>query len=694
MRVARLPGELLFALACLMGAPARAQFTQQGSKLVAIDATGAAEQGYSVAVSSDGNTAIVGGSADNGGVGAAWIYTRTNGTWSQQGLKLVGSNAVGNAGQGNSVAISGDGTTAIVGGFFDNTDAGAAWVFTRSNGTWTQQGSKLFGTGAKGAAEQGTSVALSNDGNTAVVSGWVDNSNTGALWVFTRSNGTWTQQGSKLVGTGATGSAYQGHSVSLSQDGNTALVGGYLDNSNAGAAWVFVRNGTAWSQQGSKLVGTGATGNAQQGFAVALSGDGNTAVVGGNSDASNIGAVWIYTRSGTTWSQQGSKLVGSGDTPTIGVQEGYSVGISSDGNTAAFGGTADNFDAGAAWVFARSGGVWKQEGAKLVGTGAVGTLVTQGRSVAMSGDSSTLLVGGIYDNSQTGAVWVFTQPLPGPGDVNHDGVVDVLDVQTMIDEALGMGAPNDDLNGDRIVNGVDVQIDIDAALNSISPASLPARTRLLVARAAPAVGGKMRAVSKPEHVAETGDSRCTIRHAVLWDRRRTTVSDVLGGELRAMNDLGQAVGSVEAECGQTTHGFEERGSGLIDLGTLGGGSSEASAINNAGQVVGASQTAGRGPLHAFLWDDGVMTDLDAGGAIASVAEGINSLGQIVGWAMMDDGQRHAVLWSAGTMVDLNAVATTAPASTVLEDATGIDDRGEITVNASDGRTYSISLLHD
>ena len=151
---------------------------------------------------------------------------------------------------------------------------------------FTQQGPKLVGTGAVGTAEQGFSVALSADGNTAIVGGHVDNSATGAAWVYTRSGGVWTQQGSKLVGTGAVGAAEQGISVALSADGNTAIVGGPDDNSNAGAAWVYTRSGGVWTQQGSKLVGTGAVGSARQGSSVALSADGNTAIVGGPGDNS------------------------------------------------------------------------------------------------------------------------------------------------------------------------------------------------------------------------------------------------------------------------------------------------------------------------------------------------------------------------------------------------------------------------
>jgi hypothetical protein len=123
---------------------------------------------------------------------------------------------------------------------------GAAWVWTRSGGVWTQQGTKLVGTGASGLfASQGGSVTLSADGNTALVGGPSDNysavANTsmGAVWVFTRSGGVWTQQGAKLVGTGASGFASQG-AVALSADGHTALVGGPGDNSSVGAVWVFV----------------------------------------------------------------------------------------------------------------------------------------------------------------------------------------------------------------------------------------------------------------------------------------------------------------------------------------------------------------------------------------------------------------------------------------------------------------------
>jgi hypothetical protein len=277
----------------------------------------------------------------------------------QDGKKLVGMLATGAADQGASVAVSADGDTAIVGGWHDNSSAGAAWVFTRSGEVWTQQGGKLVGTGAVGVADQGYSVALSADGDTAIVGGPLDNYNSqqpwnaGAAWVFTRSGGVWSQQGGKLVGTGVVGGAGQGQSVALSADGDTAIVGGPLDNSDAGAAWVFTRSGGVWKQQGGKLVGTGAGGNPARGASVALCADGETAIVGGSADQSvkgaTIGATWVFTRSGGVWKQQGAKLVGTGAVPET--WQGYSVSLSGDGGAAIVGGPGDNDYTGAAWVF-------------------------------------------------------------------------------------------------------------------------------------------------------------------------------------------------------------------------------------------------------------------------------------------------------------------------------------------------------
>jgi hypothetical protein len=413
----------------------QAQFTQQGAKLVARDAVGDARQGASVSLSGNGNTAIIGGYGDNDFTGAAWIYTRSGGVWSEQ-AKLVGTGAIGVAGQGYSASLSGDGNTAIVGGYSDNPrgpgPAGAAWVFTRSGGMWSQQGPKLVGTGVLGLyASQGQSVSLSGDGNTAIVGGPLDNGGAGAAWIYTRSGGVWSEQ-AKLVGTGAIGVAGQGVSVSLSDDGNTAIVGGNWDsrgtpdsNFSVGAAWVFKRSGGMWSQQ-AKLVGTDAIGYAAQGLSVSLSVDGNTATVGGPFDDNGgipfggVGAAWVYTRSGGAWSQQ-MKLVG---TDAVGpANQGFSVSLSGDGNTAFVGGRLDSaggVQAGAAWVFTGSDGVWTEQ-AKLVGSGAIGR-AWQGYSASLSADGHTAIVGGLFDDS-SGAALVFAQPVFAgtPGKANCHG---------------------------------------------------------------------------------------------------------------------------------------------------------------------------------------------------------------------------------------------------------------------------------
>jgi len=340
--------KLLVLIECLLPI-SKAQFIQQGSKLAGPFQV--AGQGASVALSADGNTAIL-GVPGVGATGAAQVYTRSGGVWGPQGSSLIGTGAVGlGATQGDSVALSADGNTAIVGGPNDNNNAGAAWVFTRTSGVWSQQGSKLVGTGGNRVSGQGLSVALSADGNTAMVGGpgAADASDVGAVWVYTRSGGVWSQQGNKLIGTGVNGCcAQQGVAAALSADGNTALVGGQND-SNGGSAWVFTRSGAVWNQQGNKLAGTGAIGSATQGTSVALSGDGNTAMVGGPYDNGSAGATWVYKRSGGVWTQQGGKLVGTG---AVGVAfQGRSVALSADGTTALVGGPFDHDNAGAGWVF-------------------------------------------------------------------------------------------------------------------------------------------------------------------------------------------------------------------------------------------------------------------------------------------------------------------------------------------------------
>ncbi|MBK9401807.1 MAG: IPT/TIG domain-containing protein [Bacteroidetes bacterium] len=383
---------------------------------------------FQVAVSADGKTAIVGGRFDNSFQGAAWIWTRTGTTWSQQGSKLVGTGNVGTAEQGWSVAISADGNTAIVGGKNDNSGQGAGWIFSRNGRSWSQLGSKLVGTGNTGAANQGISVAMSADGKTCIVGGFTDNSQQGAAWVYVRSGNTWIQQGSKLVGTGSIGFPAQGNSVSLSADGNTAMIGGRLDNGGVGAAWVFTRNVSTWTQQGNKLVGTGNVGASMQGVTLSLSADGNTSIVGGFEDNSLLGAAWVWTRTANTWSQQGTKLVGSGNAG--GSNQGFAVSLSANGNTAFVGGYKDNSLQGASWVFIPA--LPPTITSFTPASGPVGTLVTVigtnlnnlsnfsvggVPAITISNDGNNL-VGMVMPGAATGAVTVVTNGGMATGNSN------------------------------------------------------------------------------------------------------------------------------------------------------------------------------------------------------------------------------------------------------------------------------------
>ena len=284
--------------------------------LVATDARGRVLRSWLALV----NGAVVIRVADRGAA-----YPLTIDPLFQQGGKLTPKSGeeIGKAFFGSKVALSSDGSTALIAGAEDASAVGAVWVFTRSGTTWTQQGNKLTaGAEASGSPYFGDSVALSSDGNTALIGGLNDHFSDGAAWVFTRSASVWTPQGAKITPKSGeeTGHGRFGDLSALSSDGNTAMIGAEDDNDSIGAAWVFTRSGSTWVQQGAKLTAKSGeeVGEGRFGSSAALSADGNTALIGGRQDHAEVGAVWAFTRSGSTWSQQGAKI-----TPKSGKETGH-----------------------------------------------------------------------------------------------------------------------------------------------------------------------------------------------------------------------------------------------------------------------------------------------------------------------------------------------------------------------------------
>src|SRR5262249_44142290 len=153
----------------------------------------------------------------------------------------------------------------------------------------------------------------------------------------------------------------------------TALTGAPFESKGAGAAWVFARAGSTWSQQGPKLAGRGATAGGRFGWRVAVSGGGHTAIVGGPYDGNEAGAAPSFTPARGRRRQQGPRLTGGAAPSQSQFRFGWSVALSADGNTALVGAPMDGFigltggGSGTAWVFTRSGSTWTRHGTKLTG---------------------------------------------------------------------------------------------------------------------------------------------------------------------------------------------------------------------------------------------------------------------------------------------------------------------------------------
>lgn len=380
----------------------------QQAKLTANDGGIADTFGFSVALS--GNTAVIGAVFDDVGAvtnqGSAYVFVRIGANWNQQ-ARLSASNGAQDDRFGISVAVNGN--TALVGATLDDvggTNQGSAFVFVRSGATWTQQAQL---TANDGAADDrmGTSVAL--NGDTALVGASFDDfsaANQGSAYVFVRVGTSWSQQ-AKLSTMQGTGEDRFGVSVALGTQ--TALIGANFSdpglNPDQGRAHVFVRSGVMWTSQASLSSGDGVT-NDQ--FAASIAIDDDTALigvprreVGGNPDQ---GAVYVFLRDGADWIYQALLTANDG---AIDDQFGSAVAI--HGDTAVVGALrhdlASNQDAGAAYVFTRTGTAWTQQ-AKLTSANPAFS-GTFGKSVALH--NATALVGAEAENAARGAVYVFVR---------------------------------------------------------------------------------------------------------------------------------------------------------------------------------------------------------------------------------------------------------------------------------------------
>ena len=321
-------------------------------------------------------------------------------------VKFTGSGGAAGDELGRSVAISGN--TAVLGAPFADpgttTDAGAAHVFVRSGTTWSQQAT-LVASDATDDDNFGTSVAIYGD--TIVVGAEFEDAlgvQSGSAYVFTRSGTTWTEQ-AKLVPSDAAGSNQIGDSVDI--DGDTVVIGAPVHThgvSQSGSVYVFVRSGTTWTEQ-AELLASAPVSLDRLGNAVGISGD--TVVVGAeladNTGGAGAGSAYVYFRTGTTWSEQ-AVLIAS----DAGGGDAFGSGVAVNGDTVLVGAKRedDPISSGSLYVYVREGTIWTEQ--QKVKASDADSLDEFGRSVALSGN--TVLVGANLDDdlgSSSGSAYIF-----------------------------------------------------------------------------------------------------------------------------------------------------------------------------------------------------------------------------------------------------------------------------------------------
>ena len=290
---------------------------------------GAAGDSFGRATAIDGDTAVIGAAFDDDQgpfSGSAYVFTRNDGVWTEQ-AKLLPDDGAALHMFGFSVALDGD--TAVIGARWDDERgdySGSAYVFTRENGVWTQQAKLL----PDNQADQWFGESVAVDGETAVIGAPQDifgGGATGSAYVFTRENGHWTRQAKLLAGDGAYGDMF---GIVTTINGDTAVVGAPYDD--GGSVYVFAREVGMWTQQAKLLSEDGAFGDY---FGSAIAVDGGSVVVGAHGDDEQGefgGSAYVFGRQGGAWSQQAKLLADDGMARKL-----FGAAVAFEGDTALIG---------------------------------------------------------------------------------------------------------------------------------------------------------------------------------------------------------------------------------------------------------------------------------------------------------------------------------------------------------------------
>jgi uncharacterized protein (TIGR03437 family) len=360
--------------------------------------------GYSLAV--DGDVAVVGAPGTSHYIGITSpgfvnIYARTGGAWS---LQSSIQQPPGNVEYAKAVAVSG-GTVVVSGSVVLNGgNVGAVYVYTQSGSTWSQQAVLTASDIAPGDSF-GSAVAV--NGGTIVVGAPGKNTVRGAAYVFTLTGSGWTQQAEL---TASDGVSYDGFGDAAAVSGGTAVIGAASHNSGrgrlSGAAYVFTQTGSTWSEQAELTALDGAPSNS---FGSAVAVNGHTIAVGANAWSNYRGAAYIFTRAGTAWIQASELTLAGGAAYDY---FGNSVALS--GGTVVVGAPGRNQNTGAAYAYLPQAAGWNLQATVTAGDAAPNTAFAG----ALAFDGSTLLagdIGGTDSLPQGGGAWyAFQVPTVAP----------------------------------------------------------------------------------------------------------------------------------------------------------------------------------------------------------------------------------------------------------------------------------------